>query len=182
MKCIRMAVLLVFFLYQNGIGFAAEPVIIAQITNVSGDEITIGNGEDSGVFEGAEGFVYYMHTIGGKSVRLTIARVKVISVSSRRSRLRVIDKTADIIVGYLVEIQVLPEIKKEPVLPEVRKEPVLPEVTKEPSVEKPQKKSKMKWYIIGGAVVIGGVVAASMGGGGGGDDNGTAVIDVTFPD
>ena len=175
MRVFRIAIILIYLFYQTGIGFTAEPVITAEVTNVSNDEITIGNGENRGVFKGAEGFVYYMHTIGGKSVRLTVARVIVISVSSGKSRLRVIDKTADIIVGYLVEI---------PVLPEVRKESVQPEVTKEPSVEKPQKKSKMKWYIIGGAVVIGGVVAATMGGGGGGgsDDNGSAVIDVTFPD
>ena len=165
MRFFRITILLIFFLYQSDIGSAAEPVITTEVTDVNGDEITIGSGEDRGVFKGAEGFVYYMRTVSGKSVRLTIAHVKVNSVSSQKSQLSVVDKSAIIKLGYKVEIQVQPE------------------VTKEPSVENPQKKSKLKWYIIGGAVVIGGVVAASMGGGGGGGgDNGSAVIDVTFLD
>jgi len=176
-----ISILLIFSLlaWQLCPCFAAEPVITGEVTAVNGDEIIIDRGADSGIREGAEGIVYYERIVSGESVRLTVARVRVVEVLTSKSTLRVIDRTAEIKAGYRVDLQVVaappaPIQVEKPRTVEQRK----PE--QQQVVQQPKKKSKKKWYIAGG-VLVGGVIyyiLSTMNQ----EENGTAVIDVTFPD
>lgn len=86
---------------------ADETVITGSVSAVSGDEITLDRGADSSVREGAKGVVYYQRTVGSESVRLTVARVRVVEVSSGAARLSVVERTAETRTGYRVDIHVL---------------------------------------------------------------------------
>ena len=59
----------------------------------------------------------------------------------------------------------------------------IPSVVNELMYGEKQKKSRKKlYYIIAGIVIVGGVILATMGGDDKGDSEGTAVIDVIFPE
>jgi hypothetical protein len=169
-RSISMIIAALLMFQQASPYVAAETVVTGEVTAMLGGEIACSRGDESGVREGDEGVIYYLRTIGGQSVRLTVARVQVKSVFSGSSSLRVTDQTAEIRVGYRVDIGIttVPEAVKPPAK---KQQPVL----------RPQKSNK-KWYIIGGAVLVGGAAAAMLSRKKNGDDSGTASVSVTLPE
>lgn len=124
-------------------GFSEERIVTGEVTAVLGGEIACNRGAESGVREGAGGLVYYLRDVGGRSVRLYIARVEVVSAAAASSRLRILEQTAEIRVGFRVNIDVVqtPETPKQAV-PKLK-----------PDIQ--TSRGKKKWYIIGRAALLG---------------------------
>jgi len=142
-RYITIILLAAYSLYLLPPCIADETVITGEVTAVSGDEITIDRGADSGVGEGAEGTVYYLRTVGNESVRLTVARVRVVRTASITATLNVIDRTAEIRTGYSIDLQV---IAAQPAPRQV--EPPL-------VAERPQIKNKTIRYLASGILAVG---------------------------
>jgi hypothetical protein len=143
---ISLLMLLLFFHQVAALNLWAQTVITARISDVSGSRIQINQGGDSGLKVGDKGVVYYMQTVGDRTVRVTVALARVASITSTTAVLQVADSTAEIMEGYLVDLSVVP-------LP-------LP------------KKGGSKWWVWLLVAAAGGGIAAAAGGGGGGDGNG----------
>jgi len=141
--------LLVFLNQVVVINLWAQTIITARVSNVSGSQIVINQGSNSGLEVDAEGVVYYMQPVADRSVRVAVALVRVTSVTSTTARLVIEDSTAEVMSGYLVDLSVTP-------LPQ-------PEA----------KKKGSKWWIWLIVAAAGGGIAAAAGGGGGGGGGAT---------
>lgn len=84
----------------------AQTIITAQVTDVSGSQIEIDRGLNSGLIVGTRGVVYYMQPIDEYTTRVKVALVKIVSVKPGKARLEIIDSTADIAEGYRVDLSI----------------------------------------------------------------------------
>ncbi len=99
--------MILLFLYQIlSERLWAQTIIAAQVTDVLRSQIEIDRGLNSGLKIGSEGVVYYMQPVGNRSVRVAVALVRVLSVTSTTARLVIEDSTADVMEGYIVELSV----------------------------------------------------------------------------
>lgn len=168
MKRLTCLVLCALFMFEGvSLSLYSQRILTAQVTAVSGSNITIDQGSSSGLKSGAEGVVYYNESVAGRRIRVSVALVRVTSVSSSSARLRVLESTAPVEQGYLVDLRIAT---------------VTPSI---PSQAQEKKKGGSKWWIwVLVAAAGGGIAAAVSGGGGGGDGDGdgdTGTISIDLP-
>ncbi len=149
--CLLLIILLLF--QTQSAMLWAQTILTAQVTKIIDSEITIDQGSGKGLKAGAEGVAYYMQPVAGRPVRVAVALVRVISVTPSTARLAIVESTAEVQDGYLVDLSV-----------ELR--PGVP-------VTGPQAKKGSKWWIWLIVAAAGGGIAAAAAGGGGGGGGGT---------
>jgi formylglycine-generating enzyme required for sulfatase activity len=103
-------------------------IIQCHVQSVSGSDIKIDIGENNGVSVGDKGWVFYKVTLGGVEKPVYVAGFKIAFISPEGSMAEITDKTAEVAVGYLGEVE-MQEVKKS----EVKKEEIKQEKAIEPA-------------------------------------------------
>lgn len=136
----RSASLLMILLFINQIvplNLFCQTLLTAQVLNVSDSYLEINRGTNNGLQVGSEGVVYFTERVWGRTEQVIVAKVKVISVTPNTAKLEVVNSTAEITDGYLVDLSFI------------------------------EKKGGSKWWIWLLIAAAGGGIAAAVGGGGG---------------
>jgi hypothetical protein len=101
MKVILFIFLGVVLLTPSG---ARPEVSAAKVTSIYGNVIELDLGSEKGIKSGDSGRVYYTVKIGGQDKRIFVAKFKITYLSEKSSMAQIEEKTAEIKVGYLVEV------------------------------------------------------------------------------
>jgi len=80
-------------------------VVNGKVNSVQGEFIELDLGSDKGLNVGDMGRVYYMVTVGGEIKSIYVAKFKITFISDKASMARIEDKTGEVRVGNLVEIE-----------------------------------------------------------------------------
>ena len=103
----RSASLLMILLFFNQViplNLFCQTLLTAQVLNVSESYIEINRGTDHGLKVGYEGVIYFTERVWGRTEQVIVAKVKVISVMVNTAKLEVVNSTAAIMDGYLVDL------------------------------------------------------------------------------
>ena len=85
----------------------SEPgAAVGQVTSIHGDMIELNIGSEKGIRTGDTGRIYYKVMIGEKEKPIFIAKFKVTHLSEKSSMAQIEEKTAEVKIGYLVEVTV----------------------------------------------------------------------------
>jgi hypothetical protein len=97
--------------------FSHAGVLEGKVIAIQGNMIELDVGSEKGVEVGDTGRIYFTVTLGGELKSIYLAKFKVISVSEKSCKSRILEKTSEIRVGHLVEVIVKEgeiEIRSEP--------------------------------------------------------------------
>jgi len=85
----------------------SEPgAVVGEVTSIHGDMIELNIGSEKGVKAGDTGRIYYKVMIGEKEKPIFIAKFKVTHLSEKSSMAQIEEKTAEVKIGYLMEVTV----------------------------------------------------------------------------
>ena len=85
----------------------SEPgAVVGQVTSIHGDMIELNIGSEKGIRTGDTGRIYYRITVGEKEKQIFIAKFKVTHLSEKSSMAQIEEKTAEVKIGYLMEVTV----------------------------------------------------------------------------
>jgi hypothetical protein len=78
--------------------------VVGEVISISGDSIELDLGGQQGIKVGDTGRVFYKVSIDGKEKPIYVATLKVIGVTQKSCTAQIVEKTGDVQIGYLVEI------------------------------------------------------------------------------
>jgi sulfatase modifying factor 1 len=102
----RLALLLIFSLTLVHPSFSQAEGVKGKVTSVLRDTIKLDIGSDEGIQLGDIGKVFYLIQVGDKEKPIFIAKVTITQVQEKVATARIKEKTGEVKVGFLVEVEV----------------------------------------------------------------------------
>ena len=95
----------VIVLIMAGYALSEAETMVAKITAINGDTVTLDAGTGQGLTVGLKGRLYYEIVMREEIIRIYIANINVTAVESNRCYAKIGEKTAEVKLGYLAEIE-----------------------------------------------------------------------------